>query len=88
MYAVDHNGEYPDSSNGDIYQILMQPEPIGDQQLEPYIHERSLDAWKQELIYEYPSTKFQINKPAIWSAGPNRRDDGGSEDDIKNWQDT
>ena len=43
--------------------------------------------WGNPLNYEYPSTKGQttVDKPAIWSVGPDGKDDNGSNDDINNW---
>jgi general secretion pathway protein G len=46
-----------------------------------------MDAWGEPLYYQYPNDKATsaVDKPAIWSAGPDRKNDNGSNDDINNW---
>lgn len=46
-----------------------------------------VDPWGMPILYEFPSTKRADNRPAIWSAGPNRQNDQGGSDDINNWAD-
>jgi hypothetical protein len=43
------------------------------------------DAWGEQLYYEYPTSKGKGDKPAVWSAGPNRTNEDGSGDDINSW---
>ena len=44
------------------------------------------DAWGQTLRYRYPpSHPGQVDRPDVWSLGPNGEDDNGSGDDINNW---
>ena len=82
QYAVDHEGEWPKDSN-----LLLNPgqDANGKQQL-AYVEKVPKDAWNQPLFYEYPNGKTSgIDKPAIWSAGPNKQNEEGSGDDINNW---
>ena len=54
--------------------------------VEPYIKEQDLkDPWGQQYRYEYPTTKGDGKKPAVWSCGPDKEDNNGEGDDIINW---
>ena len=89
MYAIDHDGEYP-QGNQSALSVLMEPvDNRTGQPMQPYLEKLPTDAWGQMLFYEYPNSKAQRStKPAIWSAGPNRQNEDGSGDDINNWMDT
>ncbi|MDO5309765.1 MAG: type II secretion system protein GspG, partial [Planctomycetia bacterium] len=53
---------------------------------EPFIDEKQLvDSWKNPYRYEYPTTKGDGLRPAIWSCGPDGIDDNGDGDDIISW---
>lgn len=85
LYAADHAGEYP-AGGQEILDQLMLPSEHRGRKLEPYLEEPPLDAWDNKLFYQYPNEKADnVNKPAIWSAGPNGQDDGGAPDDVNNW---
>ena len=86
LYAVDHNAQYPEGSNDALTQ-LIQPVNSSNQPLPPYMEKIPTDAWGNPLNYEYPNTKGSgpVDKPAIWSNGPDGKDDNGSNDDINNW---
>ena len=86
FYATQHNTRYPEGGQ-EIWSQLMQPEQLQDgRTLEPYIKEQPEDAWGNVLYYQYPNEKYDaINEPAIWSAGPDGKDDGGANDDIVSW---
>ena len=86
LYAVDHNAQYPDGGT-DALAMLVEPVDRNNQPLPAYIEQAPKDAWNNPLNYEYPNTKGQSNvdKPAIWSNGPNGVNDNGSNDDINNW---
>ena len=85
LYAVDHDAEFPTESVGGL-NALLQPEDRAGNPLSPYLDKIPLDAWGNEIHYEYPSSKITgIDKPALWSNGPDRQDDNGSGDDISNW---
>ena len=88
MYAQDHDGQFPPGNGDTIIQMLMTPEQSAEsaKPRPPYLEKTPLDAWKQPLRYEYPPSgnrQSTIDKPAIWSAGPDHQDD--SADDVNNW---
>lgn len=86
-YAVDHDGLYPKGDAKTVVEILMIPgvDKTG-RKLPAYLAEVPKDAWGVPLSYEYePSGNRRglIDKPAIWSVGPDQQD--GTEDDVVNW---
>ena len=88
MYAQDHDGQFPPGNGDSIIQMLMTPELTSEsaKPRPPYLEKVPLDAWKQPLRYEYPASgnrQSTIDKPAIWSAGPDHQDD--TADDVNNW---
>jgi general secretion pathway protein G len=86
LYAAEHNAQYPEG-NSDALTMLIQPMDRNNQPLPAYIEKIPTDAWGNPLSYEFPSTKGQttVVKPAIWSYGPDGKDDNGSNDDLNNW---
>ncbi|REJ87635.1 MAG: type II secretion system protein GspG [Planctomycetota bacterium] len=85
LYAVDHDAEFPTESEGGLNALLQPKDRAGNAQ-SPYLEKIPLDAWGNEIHYEYPSSKIvAVDKPALWSNGPDRQDDNGSNDDISNW---
>lgn len=88
MYAASYrSGELP-QGGAEVLEMLttQQTDPKTGRPIEPVFESIPLDAWGVPLNYEYPSSKFNMNdKPAIWSAGPDHKDDNGSGDDINNW---
>lgn len=86
LYAVDHNAQFPEGGS-DALTMLIQPTDRNNQPLPAYIEKIPADAWGTPLNYEYPNTKAQttVDKPAIWSNGPDGKDDNGANDDINNW---
>lgn len=89
LYAAEHDGEYPDGSSTEVFELLMHPGNAEDgRAITPYIDEWPTDGWGQTLYYEYPTSRHRrAVKPAIWSAGPNKKNDNGDQDDITNWED-
>jgi general secretion pathway protein G len=87
LYAAEHKGEYPEGSATEVFELLMNPvEGEDGHRLAPYVDDLPADAWEQTLHYQYPSTRHRrTGKPAIWSAGPDRKNDDGDHDDINNW---
>jgi general secretion pathway protein G len=87
MYAVDHDGVYPTGDADTVVGMLIEPgTDKSGRQIPPYLAEIPKDQWGTPLNYEYPPSGNRtgtIDKPAIWSSGPNRQD--GDEDDITNW---
>ncbi|MCA9088643.1 MAG: type II secretion system major pseudopilin GspG [Planctomycetaceae bacterium] len=86
LYAVDHDAEFP-QGNQDSLMLLIQPTDRDGKAMEPYLEKIPRDPWGEQFYYEYPNTKANTTKPAIWSSGPNRQNDNGSGDDINNWAD-
>ena len=53
---------------------------------EPFIQEKDIiDPWNNPIKYEWPTTKGDGKKPAIWSMGPDGEDNNGEGDDIISW---
>ncbi|MFG0335104.1 MAG: type II secretion system major pseudopilin GspG, partial [Maioricimonas sp. JB049] len=86
LYAVDHDASFP-SGNQEALQQLIAPTDRNGKSMEPYLEKLPLDAWGEPFYYEYPNSKSSVDKPAIWSSGPDRKNDNGSGDDINNWDD-
>lgn len=87
MYAANNQGQLPEGGQ-EVLQMLtqQQTDPKTGRVIEPVLESIPLDAWNVPLFYEYPSSKFNDpGKPAIWSAGPDHKNDNGSGDDINNW---
>jgi general secretion pathway protein G len=81
-----HCGRYPTSDEG-LAALLEQPD---DEELEerwagPYIKKAPRDAWGHDLYYESPG-EYNEDSYDLYSAGPDA--EPGTEDDIKNWEDT
>jgi general secretion pathway protein G len=89
MYAVEHSGTYPTGSQEAIA-VLTQPsvDATTGRQTEALLKAVPMDAWQRPLYYEYPNTKSNVDEPAIWSSGPDGKNDNGSGDDINNWTST
>ena len=86
-YAIDHDGVYPSGDSETVVEMLIVPgtDKTG-RQLPAYLAEVPSDAWGNPLSYEYPPSgnrQSLIDKPAIWSVGPDQQD--GTEDDVTNW---
>jgi general secretion pathway protein G len=81
-YAVDHDGEYP---TADGLNLLVNPVDRDGKSLPPYLEKLPTDPWGTAYNYEYPTMKNKL-KPAIWSSGPDKKNDNGANDDIKNWE--
>lgn len=87
LYAADNAGEYPEGSQDQVYALLISPGKASDgRPISPYLEQLPIDPWEQLLNYEYPNSKApNAIKPAIWSSGPNKRNENGGGDDITNW---
>lgn len=80
MFRATH-GSYPET-----LEMLMEPQNLDGKEIEAAIENQPVDAWKRPLHYEFPNKKADgVSKPAIWSNGPDQKDDSGSGDDINNW---
>lgn len=78
---------FPNSEEG-LKVLLQRPadEARGKNWQGPYLDEESVpvDPWGNPFRYEFPPTRGTAqDKPNIWSAGPDAKDD--TEDDIVNW---
>ena len=82
LYAVDHDG-FPVGTTTEVREALL----FGNdgRRTDPNFDEWPMDEWGTPIFYEYPSDKRKSDCPAIWSAGPDRRN--GTSDDITNWDD-
>ncbi|MDA1052673.1 MAG: type II secretion system protein GspG [Planctomycetota bacterium] len=87
LYAAEHEGEYPVGSPAEVFALLMNPGNGDDGRvITPYVEKLPVDAWGQTLYYEFPTSRHRrAVKPAIWSAGPDQKNDNGAHDDINNW---
>lgn len=89
LYAIDHDGEFPEGNQAAALAVLMEPVDRSGQPMTPYLEKIPVDAWNQPFYYAYPNTKApRSTKPAIWSSGPNKQNEEGSGDDINNWVET
>lgn len=83
LYSVANNGE-PPVGGSQALNVLLQPGPGNT---EPLLDKVPTDPWGEPLNYEYPNNKANTTRPAIWSSGPNRKNENGGGDDINNWSD-
>lgn len=85
LYGVKHDSAYPVGCQ-DVFDELQAPTDRNGKPLPPYLDSIPTDAWGDPLSYQYPPTRQTlIDKPDIWSAGPNGIDENGAGDDINNW---
>jgi general secretion pathway protein G len=91
-----HVGEYPTEQDGGLQALRTQPEYAeegkADKWAGPYLKADPVDPWGQQLSYQLtdPGTEEARTVPyKVWSFGPNKQDDNGAEDDIRNrsWED-
>lgn len=54
----------------------------------PYLNAQDLpkDPWGHDYKYEYPPTHGKLDRPDIWSSGPDGQDE--TEDDVVSWSKT
>ena len=79
LYALDHSGEYPKSTEG--MDVLMK-NPGNDKRWRgPYLEHPALDAWGNPFKYHFPGKK-NTDTFDIVSPGPDRV--MGTNDDISN----
>lgn len=88
QYAVDHDGEFPPGGRDEVIGMLTNPGADKDgKTISPYLESQPKDAWGEALYYEYPPTKApNLQGPAIWSSGPDHKNDDGANDDVVNWK--
>jgi len=49
------------------------------------LNEALLDPWQQEYKFNLSDPQHNFDGCDIWSPGPNKKDENGSGDDIRNW---
>ncbi|HVJ87125.1 MAG TPA: type II secretion system major pseudopilin GspG [Caulifigura sp.] len=86
IYAVDHGASFPSGGQEILDSLLVSSTAPDGRTLEPYLKAKPLDAWQRPLFYEYPANgKTTLDEPAIWSPGPDGKNDNGGGDDINSW---
>jgi len=85
MYALDHDGQLPTTSEG--LQVLIENPGNDTKWKKPYLDDTTMlpkDAWGNPFQYESPGPNHLDGlKADIWSFGPDKQD--GTDDDIDNW---
>jgi general secretion pathway protein G len=84
-YAVDLGGSYPQ----DLSVLMAQYTDLGGVVHPALLDKVPVDAWQMPFNYELPASNGSVamQRPKIWSNGPNRNNENGSGDDINNWAD-
>lgn len=86
-YGVRHDSEFPEGDEA-VFGLLIAPMDANGQPMTPYIESIPTDAWGEPLSYQYPPRRqTDVDKPDIWSCGPNGEDENGDGDDVNNWDD-
>jgi general secretion pathway protein G len=83
-------GEYPGDAEGGLDALVTKPsftdEKLAEKWAGPYMTD-PIDGWGNKLGYERsePGSEEAKTLPyKVWSYGPNKQDDNGADDDIKN----
>ncbi|MEZ6059055.1 MAG: type II secretion system protein GspG [Planctomycetaceae bacterium] len=82
--AVHNDSEFPQGGQEVIEELATVSQDSRGRERAPYLDEVPIDAWGERLFYSYDPGADLI-KPKIWSSGPDRKDDNGSNDDVNNW---
>ena len=89
LYAAENTEGYPHGSTEEVLQKMMAPvDQITQRPKPPYIEETPMDAWGNQLMYEYPATGDRQTlggKPAIWSAGADGQEGTEDDENLNNW---
>jgi len=85
--AAHNDGTFPTGGEEVIIELSEPSTDSRGRERDPYLQDttRTKDAWGEPLYYEYDPNRDRTT-PRIWSGGANRQDDGGSGDDITNWE--
>jgi general secretion pathway protein G len=83
LYYMANQNQYPPSLNE---LLTPPPDPSTNQPVKPYLDEYPKDSWGTPFNYEPPTstTAGQLQRPKVWSNGPNRQNEQGGGDDISN----
>ena len=91
-YSTKHDGDFPHGNGTEILDALASRRADKDGKPNgPWIEEY-LDAWGNKFNYDWNTKTLTNSKnpdmvmPAIWSNGPNGKNENGAGDDIANWQ--
>ncbi len=88
MYRM-HMGRYPGEDDGNLMALVEKPEDEEEAEkwAGPYIEdaEQLKDPWGHEYVYEYPGT-YNEDGFDLYSIGPDGSE--GTDDDIKNWEES
>lgn len=84
-------GHFPMEEEGGLEGLTKKPsfteEELGEKWGGPYLKVEPVDGWGSKLGYEVsePGTEEAKTLPyKVWSFGPNKTDDNGADDDIRN----
>jgi len=84
-------GEYPGDQDGGLNALTKKPsftdEKLAEKWAGPYIKADPVDGWGVKLGYqptEAGSEEAKTLPYKLWSFGPNKQDDNGANDDIRN----
>ena len=84
-------GDYPTEEQGGLTALVKKPsftdEKQGEKWAGPYLKTDPVDPWGQDLGYQVTepgSEEAQTLPYKVWSFGPNKTDDNGTNDDIRN----
>jgi len=84
-------GDYPGDADGGLDALVKKPsftdEKLAEKWAGPYLETDPVDGWGNKLGYQpsEPSSEEAKTLPyKLWSFGPNKQDDNGADDDIKN----
>lgn len=81
MYAIDHGGDFPTTSEG--LAALVEPPNQNDERWQgPYVDELPKDAWGNSFRYEYPG---RHNSDGFDLASNGRDKVANTKDDLANW---
>jgi len=87
LYALDHDGQFPEGEQDALEQLLAPVDSKGNEMPSYFEEEDVQDPWAEMFYYRYPSSNHSSSsKPDIWSSGPNRRNEDGGGDDVNNWE--
>ena len=90
-------GNYPTEEEGNLDALRKRPEyddeKTADMWAGPYLKSEPIDPWGNKvsfLLTEAGTDEAQLVPYKLWSFGPNKQDDNGAEDDIRNraWEES
>lgn len=86
QYAIAHDGDYPAGDERTVIASLCNPGADKDgKPIAPFLQKEPKDAWGNLLHYSPQGRGGNPTVPAIWSDGPDKKNDDGANDDVSNW---